>query len=327
MKYKKFGRTGLKVSEMCLGTMVFGNQVDEAEAIKIIDKALDSGINFIDTADFIYAEGRSEQIVGKALKLKRQSVILATKLGQGITGPAPNDTGLSRKHIMEGIEDSLRRLQTDYIDLYYAHLPDYDTPIEETLHAFDDLIRQGKVRYIGYSNCRAWQICQALWVSDRHGLDRFSCVQTRYSLLYRDNEYELLSFCASEGLGVCTYNPLAGGLLTGKHDPNKPPAKGTRFAHDFLGPGYYERYWLANNFEAVASLKQIAEKQGHKLAQFALAWILSNRTVTSVITGVSTTKQLEENLAAVDLELTEEELKACDDVWHKIRPPRFLYGR
>ncbi len=327
MQYKKLGRTGLQVSEICLGTMTFGEQVeDEKEAINIIEHALDAGVNFIDTADIVYAEGRSEEIVGRALKGKRHSVVLATKVGFN-TGPGINDLGLSRKHIMEGIEGSLRRLQTDCIDLYYAHRPDYNTPVEVTLRAMDDLVRQGKVRYIAYSNCRAWQLCKALWVSELHGLVRFDCVQTPYNLITRENEYELLSFCASEGLGVCAYNPLAGGLLTGKHDPNKSPARGTRFAHELEGPEYTERYWSVTNFEAVTRLKQIAREQGRNLPRFALAWTLSNEIITSVICGVTSLEQLEENLGAAEIKLSPEELAACDDVWQKIRPPRFLYAR
>jgi len=305
--------------------MVYGNQVSETEAINIIEKALNAGVNFLDTAD-AYAEGRSEGIVGKALKGKRHSVVLATKVANR-TGPGANDIGLSRKHIMKGIEDSLRRLETDYIDLYYVHLPDYDTPIEETLRTLDDLVHQGKVRYIGCSNFRAWQLCKALWVSDLHNLARFDCIQPPYNLLTRDIEYELLPLCASEGVGVCVYTPLAAGLLTGKHDPNKPPAEGTRFTLERMGPMYYERYWSATNFEAVARLKQIAREYDRSLAQFALAWILSNETITSAICGATSVKQLEENLGATEVKLSEEELAACDGVWQQLRPIRFFYGR
>ncbi len=327
MQYKKLGRTGLRVSEICLGTMTFGAQVaDGVVAVKLIEQAMDAGVNFIDTADNVYAEGRSEEIVGRALQGKRQSVVLATKVAFP-TGDGVNDFGLSRKHIMEGVEASLRRLQTDYIDLYYAHKPDYDTPIEVTLRAMDDLVRQGKVRYIAYSNCRAWQICKALWVSEVNHLARFECVQTPYNLITRENEYELLSFCEDEGLGVCTYNPLAGGLLTGKHDPDKPPVAGTRFAIKGEGPEYSERYWTAANFEALAQFKKTAGESGRSLPQFALAWTLSNKAVTSVIIGVTSQKQLEENLGAADAKLSAAELAACDEAWHRIRPPRYVYGR
>lgn len=326
MQYRKLGRTGLKVSAICLGTMTYGNQVGEIEAINIIESALAAGVNFFDTAD-VYAEGRSEEIVGKALKKKRHSVALATKVANR-TGPGANDIGLSRKHIMKGIEDSLRRLGTDYIDLYYVHLPDYDTPIEETLRALDDLVHQGKVRYIACSNFRAWQLCKALWVSDRHNLARFECIQPPYNLLTRDIEYELLPLCASEGVGICVYNPLAAGLLTGKHDhPHKPPAEGTRFTLEGIGPMYYERYWSSSNFEAVARLGQIAKEYGRNLTQFALAWTLSNEIITSAICGATSLKQLEENLGAAELKLSEEELVACDGVWQQLRPLRFFYGR
>ena len=325
MQYRKMGRTGLKVSAICLGSSTYGSQVNEIEAIDIIESALAAGVNFFDTAD-AYTEGRSEEIVGKALKGKRQSVVLATKVGHR-TGPDVNDAGLSRKHIMQGIEDSLRRLGTDYIDLYYVHEPDYDTPIEETLRALDDLVHQGKARYIACSNFYAWQLCKALWVSDLHGLVRFDCIQPPYNLLTRDIEYELLPLCASEGVGVCVFNPLAGGLLTGKHDPHKPPAKGTRFALERLGAIYQEHYWSAINFEAVASLKQIAEEHGRNLPQFALAWILSNEAITSAICGATSLKHLEQNLGATEVKLSKEELAACDGVWQQLRPVRLFYGR
>jgi aryl-alcohol dehydrogenase (NADP+) len=325
MQYRKMGRTGLKVSAICLGTMTYGNQVGETDAIGIINHAFASGINFLDTADS-YAERRSEEIVGKAIRDKRQQVILATKVASKV-GSGPNDAGLSRKHIMQGVEESLRRLQTDYIDLYYAHVPDYDTPIEESLRAFHDLISQGKVRYIACSNFYAWQLCKALWVSDRNHLSRFECIQSPYNLITRDIEYELLPLCASEGVGVTVYNPLAAGLLTGKHDPTKPPAPGTRFTMERMGPIYYERYWSAPNFEAVAKFKQISERNGRSLTHFSLAWILSNPTITSVIMGASSVRQLEENLGALDVKLTPEELSACDEVWRELRPLRFFYGR
>jgi len=325
MRYKKVGRTGLKVSEICLGTMTFGDQVGETEAINIMRSALAAGVNFFDTAD-MYVGGKSEQIVGKALKGERDSVVLASKVGNRM-GPGANDIGLSRKHIMRAIEDSLRRLETDYLDLYYVHLPDYDTPIEETLRALDDLVHQGKVRHIACSNFRAWQLCKALWVSDVHDLVRFDCIQSPYNLLTRDIEYELLPLCASEGVGVSVYNPLAGGLLTGKHDPTKPPAKGTRFTLESLGPMYHERYWSPSNFEAVAHLKEIANEHGRNLIQFSLAWILSNETITSAICGASSVKQLEQNLGATEVRLSPEELAACDGVWQQLRPLRFFYGR
>jgi aryl-alcohol dehydrogenase-like predicted oxidoreductase len=274
----------------------------------------------------MYVDGRSEEIVGKALKGVRQSVVLATKVGAWQSGPDVNDIGLSRKHIMDGIEGSLRRLGTDYVDIYYTHKPDNATPIEETLRALEDLLRQGKVRYIGCSNYLAWQLCKALWASDVNKLARFDCIQPPYNLITRGIEDELLPLCTSERVGVCVYNPLAGGLLTGKHDPDRPPAEGTRFSNQRQGKTYSDRYWLSSNFEAVARLKKASEKYGHSMAQFSFAWILNNPAITSIICGANSIKQLKENVGAVEVTLTEEELNACDEVWHELRPPRFYYG-
>jgi len=302
--------------------MTYGSQVDEKDAINIMERAVDAGVNFFDTAD-AYVQGRSEEVVGRALKKVRQSVILATKVAHK-TGPGINEQGLSRKHVMKAIEDSLRRLGTDYIDLYYVHFPDHNTPIEETLRTLDDLVHHGKVRYAACSNFHAWQLCKALWVSDIHNLARFDCIQSPYNLFTRDIEYKLLPLCASEGVGVCVYNPLAGGLLTGKHDPNKPPAEGTRFA---LEKGYHQRYWSDANFKAVAGLVKIAKEYGRSMPQFALAWILNNTTITSAICSATSARQLEENLGAVEIKLSEAELMACDEVWQELRPHRFFYGR
>jgi aryl-alcohol dehydrogenase-like predicted oxidoreductase len=325
MQYHKLGRTGLKVSPISLGTMTFGNQVGETEAINVIKGAMAAGINFFDTADG-YAGGRSEEILGKALKGERHSAVIATKIGGGSPGGGSSSIGLSRRNIMKGVEDSLRRLQTDYIDLYYCHFPDYDTPIEETLRAMDDLVHQGKVRYIGCSNFTAWQLCKALWVSDLHNLARFECIEPPYNLLTRDIEFELLPFCASEEVGVCVYNPLAAEMLTNRHEFGKPPAEG-RFTLEFMGPMYLERYWSEINFKAVDRLKKIAREHGCSLPQFALAWILSNETITSAISGTISLEQLEENLAAIEIKLSPEELQACDDVWVMFRPPRYFYAR
>jgi aryl-alcohol dehydrogenase-like predicted oxidoreductase len=322
MQYKKIGRTGLKISEITLGTMIFGQQVDEAESTKIIDLAFEKGINSFDTADG-YASGRSEEIVGKALKNKRQSVVLASKVSSR-QGPGPNDSGLSREHILHAVENSLRRLGTDYLDIYYAHTPDYTTPIEETLRAFDSLVRQGKVRYVACSNYRAGQLVRGLAVSEQRNLARFDCIQTVYNLITRDIETELLPTCADEGVGVVVYNPLAGGLLTGKHNGTQTPPTDTRFGQNQT---YFDRYWSPLNFTAVEHLKKIAEAHNRKPAQFALAWVLGNPTITAAIVGASSAKQLAENLGALDDKLTSEEAKACDDVWLELRPPRFFYGR
>jgi aryl-alcohol dehydrogenase-like predicted oxidoreductase len=322
MQYKKMGRTGLKISEITLGTMIFGQQVDEAESLKIIDLAFEKGINSFDTADG-YAGGRSEEIVGKALKNKRHVVVLASKVASK-QGPGPNDAGLSREHILQAVENSLRRLGTDYLDIYYAHHPDNTTPIEETLRAFDTLVRQGKVRYAACSNYRAGQLVRALAVSEQRNLARFDCIQTVYNLITRDIEAELLPTCADEGVGVVVYNPLAGGLLTGKHNGNQPPTADTRFGQN---PMYLERYWSPINFKAVEHLKQIAAAFNRKPAQFALAWVLGNPGIASAIVGASSAAQLAENLGALDVKLSPDETKACDDVWLELRPPRFFYGR
>lgn len=325
MRYNTMGRTGLKVSEVCLGTMTYGDQVEEKEATRIMEAAYEGGVNFFDTADS-YVGGRSEEIVGRTLRDKRDSVVLATKAANP-TGTGPNDRGLSRKHIMQAIEASLRRLGTDYIDVYYAHMPDYTTPIDETLRAFDDLVHQGKIRYAACSNFRAWQLCKALWTSDIRGLARFNCIQTPYNLLTRDIEYELLPLCASEGVGVTVYNPLAAGLLTGKYDPSKPPPKGTRFTLDRIGKMYYERYWSTANFEALEELKKLASEHGQSLTRFSLAWILHNEMVTSAIFGASSVQQLQDNLAATEVRLSDEEVEGCNGVWQRLRPLRFFYGR
>ncbi len=317
MQYNKVGRTGLKVSAMGMGTMNFGDQVNEADAIKIMDMAFEKGINLFDTADS-YTGGKSEEIVGKALKNKRHAVVLATKVANK-QGPGPNDLGLSRKHIIRAVEESLRRLNTEYIDIYYAHKPDYTTPIEETLRAFDNLVQQGKVRYIACTNISAWQLVKAIGVSNQYNLARFDCIQAPYNLIVRDIESELLPCCTSEGVGIMGYNPLGAGFLTGKYDSSKAPAPNTRLS---LKKGYYDRYWTPANFQAVARLKKIADAHSRSLAQFSLAWVLSNPLLSSTLIGASSMKQLEENIGAMELKLTAEETKACDEVWRELRPPR-----
>src|SRR5262245_33616362 len=262
MKIRQMGRTGLKVSEICLGTMTFANQADEPTSFAILDRAAEAGVNFIDTADAYpvpptpETAGRTEEIIGRWLAGKRQRFVLATKCRIRV-GTGPNDEGLSRRHILRAVDDSLRRLRTDRIDLYQAHAPDPDTPIEETLRAFDDLVRQGKVLYVGCSNYPAWQVALALGVSDRLGLPRLVCVQPRYNMLYRPIEDELLPLCRDRGLGVIPYNPLAGGFLTGKyHSLAEEPAANTRFTLGKTGEIYRERYWHQAQLEAVQQLQQ-----------------------------------------------------------------------
>ncbi|MBN1190273.1 MAG: aldo/keto reductase [Dehalococcoidales bacterium] len=329
MKLKNMGKTGLKVSVICLGTMTFGTQVKEADAIGLIHSGMDNGINFLDTAP-VYNSSLAEEIVGKAIKGSRHDYVVATKAGPPakiIPGvpPGPNETGLSRKSIFRQIEGSLKRLQTDYIDIYYVHEPDHNTPLEETLDTLNDLVRQGKVRYLGCSNFAAWQTAQALRVSERRRLAGFNCVQPPYNLLTRDIEMELLPFCLDEGLGVCVYNPLAGEMLTGRHEFGKPPAEG-RFTLPVLGPGYLKRYWSETNFNAVEKLKVLAAEHRVTLPQFALAWILHNPAITSVLSGTISQVQLQENMASVDIQLTTEEFHACDEVWSMFKIPRYHYA-
>jgi aryl-alcohol dehydrogenase-like predicted oxidoreductase len=355
MEYRKMGRTGLKVSAFCLGTMTFGRQVEEKESLRIIDRALEAGVNFIDTAD-MYVNGVTEQIVGKAMKGKRDSLVVASKAGhlrklaakygeQKVSGPidlarpkpftpwpggegtGPNDMGLSRKHILQAVEGSLKRLGTDYLDIYYAHMPDYDTPLEETLRAMDDLVRQGKVRYLGCSNFRAFQLCKALWISDKHNLARWDVIQPPFNLLTRDIEYELLPLCREEGIGVCPFSPMAAGLLTGKYEKGKAPLEGARFSLAKWGYTYNQKYWDELNFAAVGQLGKIAAGRGRSLSQFALAWVLNTPGITAIVNGATSMGQLEENLGAVDIKLSREEMEACDEVWHMLRPPRLFYGR
>ena len=310
MRVKRMGRTGLKVSELCLGCMTFGGQCDEQASFAIMDRAVEAGCNFFDTAN-VYTEGRSEQIVGKWLKGRRDSIVLATKV-RGPVGKGPNEGGLSRKHIMQAVEDSLRRFQTDYIDLYQVHSVDPETPLEETLRALDDLVRQGKVRYLGCSNFAAWQLCKALWVSDVRDLARFDCVQPRYNLIHRGIERELLPLCAEEGIGVIAYNPLAGGFLSGKYRQGQAPPSNTRFA---LRDLYVQRYWHDREFAAVERLKAIAAAHDNSLVPFAVAWVIHNPAVTSAIVGATSVAQLQESLEGFHTALSAGALAACDEVW------------
>jgi aryl-alcohol dehydrogenase-like predicted oxidoreductase len=328
MKYRKLGKTGVKVSTIAIGAMTYGSQIDEALGIKLIQAALDAGINFIDTADRYPG---SEETIGKAVKGRRDSAIIATKVGspagRGLSADIdPNTGGLSRKHIIRQVEGSLKRLNSDYIDLLYCHFPDYDMPIEDTLNTLNDLVRQGKLRYIGCSNFTAWQLTKALGVSERYNLARFQCIESPYNLLTRDIEWELVGLCESEQVSLSVYNPLAGEMLTGRHEFGKPPAEG-RFTMGDIGERYMERYWSEMNFKAVNQFSKLAKKRGCTLPQFAIAWILNSPAVTSVLSGLITTEQLKENAASVDITLTPEEVKVCDEVWAWFRPPRYFYAR
>ncbi len=314
MDYVNLGRTGLEVSRICLGCLTFGGQADEKESRRIVDTAWDAGINFFDTAN-VYTETLSETYLGEALKGRRDRAVIATKV-RGRMGPGVNDVGLSRKHIMDAVDASLTRLQTDYIDLYQVHSWDADTPLEETLRALDDLVRQGKVRYIGCSNFAGWQLTKSLWISDVKGLARFETVQPRYNLLFRDIEEELLPVCLSQDVGVIPYNPIAAGLLTGKHKRGQPPVPGTRFD---LREMYRDIYWYERNFEAVEKLEAIAGKYGHTLIELALSWVLANPAITSAIVGASNTEQLRQSISAAEARLEPEEIAACDPVWDELK--------
>jgi aryl-alcohol dehydrogenase-like predicted oxidoreductase len=330
MKIKQLGRTGLRVSEICLGTMTFGHQCDEAASFAIMDQAAELGVDFIDVADVypvpvsLDTVGRTEEIVGKWLEngKRRHKFILATKCRHPM-GPLPNDGGLSRKHVIEACHASLRRLRTDCIDLYQVHAPDPATPIEETLSALDSLVRDGKVRYIGCSNFLAWQLGLAIAASNRGGWARFDCVQPRYNMLTRDIESDLLPLCGNQGIGVIAYNPLAGGLLTGKYSaiPSAsvaPPEK-TRFSlGGSSGTLYRNRYWHDEELQTVSELSAWFLARGKSLAQAAVAWLLCRPELTSAIVGATSAAQLAQTLPAVDLALDAEEMSACDAAWYKI---------
>jgi aryl-alcohol dehydrogenase-like predicted oxidoreductase len=327
MKTRRLGQTGLKVSEVCLGTMTFGLQADERTSFAILDKAAEKGVTFLDTADAYpvppspETAGRTEEIVGAWLKGRRDRFVLATKCRIRV-GTGPNDEGLSRKHILKAVEDSLRRLHTDYIDLYQAHSPDPDTPAEETLRAFDDLVRHGKVRYLGCSNFPAWQVALSLGLSARLGLARYDCVQPRYNLLHREIEAELLPLCVDQGLGVIAYNPLAGGFLSGKYTAVGEPPPGTRFSLGKTGELYRQRYWHQAHLEAVEHLRAHFAPRGKSMVSVAVAWVLAQPGVTSAIVGASKPEQLDASLDAVHLTLDADDLEACDLAWYSLPRPR-----
>jgi aryl-alcohol dehydrogenase-like predicted oxidoreductase len=289
----------------------------------MVHRALHAGVNFIDTAD-VYNQGVSETITGKALKAKRNGVVLASKVGNAVGPHELKDRGLTRWHIIHAVEASLKRLQTDRLDIYYLHTPDYNTPIYESLAAFDQLIRQGKVVYVGISNYASWQICHALWLCDKHSLSPPVVTQVPYNLLTRGIEQELLPMCREFSIGVTVYNPLAAGLLTGKHDFTKPPSEGTRFQ---LDGQYYSRYWMDSHFQGASRLLQIAQKAGMRPTSLALRWLARQDSVDAILVGASRMEHLEENLSAWEGDLSSETLKACDEVWEQMRSDSFRYNR
>jgi aryl-alcohol dehydrogenase (NADP+) len=288
--------------------MTFGLQCDEPTSAAILDRAAEGGVTFIDAADVyplggsVETVGRTEEILGRWLAGKRERFIVATKCS-GRVGPSIWDQGNSRKHILDAVEASLRRLRTDYIDLYQLHGPDHHTPIDETLGALDDLVTAGKVRYVGCSNFLAYQVARAVGRSEALGLARFDSVQPRYNLLFRQIERELLPLCAEEGIGVIPYNPIAGGMLSGRHQPDRPPEEGTRFTLGSAGQIYQDRYWHEREFDTVAKLQALAGEAGTSLVTLAVAWVMANPAITAPIIGASRPEQLDASLAAVGFEL------------------------
>jgi aryl-alcohol dehydrogenase-like predicted oxidoreductase len=309
MQYRRLGRSGLKVSEICLGSMTFGRGADQAETTHMVEAALAGGVNFIDTADG-YNGGVAETMLGQALLGRRRQVVLASKVFNPM-GPGANESGTSRAHIMLAVEDSLRRLQTDWLDLYYIHHVDVQVPLDETLRALDDLVRQGKVRYTAVSNYEAWRLMEALWTSDRQGWTGFSAYQPQYSLLVRDIEQEIVPVCERQGLGVAVWSPLAGGYLTGKYKSVEAAPAGSRAAAGWNLPS---RFFHPNHDAILAELSAIAAELGRPAAQVALRWVLERPWVSSAIVGVRTAAQLADSLAASSFSLAGEALERLDRV-------------
>lgn len=326
MRYHTLGGTGLLVSELCLGAMTFGGtegiwanvgQLDQAAADRIVARALDAGINFIDTAN-VYAGGRSEEITGQAILnagRQRSDVVLATKVN-GAMGQGPNDRGSSRKHIMESIKQSLKRLNTDYVDLYQIHGQDAVTPVEETVRAMEDIVTGGYARYVGLSNWQAWRIAKALGIADRHGWNRFASLQAYYTIAGRDLEREIVPLLNEEKVGLMVWSPLAGGLLSGKYDRDGNGPDGARRTTFDFPPVNKDRA-----FDAVDVMREIGDARGVSVARIALSWLLHQSHVTSVIIGAKTTEQLEDNIAATEVTLTAEELERLDKV--SALPPEY----
>ena len=297
MEYRRLGRTGLMVSELCLGCMTFGRELEEEGSRKIIARFLEAGGNFIDTAD-VYSRGVSEEITGRAIKGVRDDVVLATKVRFPM-GEGPNEVGLSRKHIFQGCEASLKRLGTDYIDLYQVHCWDEATPLEETMEALDELVNSGKVRYVGVSNFTAWQIARSIGVSEMGGLAKFVSLQPQYSLVERNIEYEILPVCREKGLGVIPWSPLGGGFLSGKYRRDEEPPEDSRIA----GAGEsmeeaWERRATERNWRVLDAVGEISEETGKSYAQISLNWLLRQEGVTAPIIGARKMEQLEDNLGA-----------------------------
>jgi aryl-alcohol dehydrogenase-like predicted oxidoreductase len=310
MEYRKLGASGVKVSPLCLGTMMFGEQTDEATARRIIDKARDAGINFIDTAD-VYNEGRSEEIVGRGMKGRRSDWVLATKVANPM-GKDPNRVGLSRKWIMTAVDESLARLGTDYIDIYYLHKEDHTTPLAETVRAMGDLIRAGKIRYFGVSNYRSWRVAEICNLCDRLGIDRPVVSQPYYNAMNRMPETEHLPACGYYGLGVVPYSPLARGVLTGKYDPDAPPPPDTRAGRN--DKRMHQTEWRRESLVIARTLRAHAEKRGMTAGQFAVNWVLNNKFVTSAVAGPRTEAQWDEYVGALEHRFTAEDEALVDSL-------------
>jgi aryl-alcohol dehydrogenase-like predicted oxidoreductase len=325
VEYRRLGRTGLMVSELCLGCLTFGRELAEECSSEIIARFLGAGGNFIDTAD-VYAKGSSEEITGRAIKGVRDDVVLATKVRFPM-GEGPNDVGLSRKHVISGCEASLRRLGTDYLDLFQVHAWDALTPLEEMLSALTDLVRAGKVRYIGVSNFTTWQLMKSLWISELRGLESFVCLQPQYSLVERNIEREILPVCREEGLGIIPWSPLGGGFLFGKYRRGERPPQGSRIAEAVEAmEEHWDRRATERNWDTLEIVAEICEETGESYAQISLNWLLRQEDVTAPIIGARTMEQLENNLSAAGWELSEEqvgrlsEASAIDEVY----PYRFI---
>jgi aryl-alcohol dehydrogenase-like predicted oxidoreductase len=302
--------------------MTFGGQTDEQTSVRMVERCIDSGINFFDTAN-VYTGGTSETMLGRALKGRRHRVILATKVSNKF-GDAPDQQGLSRPAIRRAIDESLKRLDTDYLDLYYMHLPDHSTPIEESLAAMDELIKEGKVRYAGQSNYAAWQVAQMQCIAEKNGYQPVLVSQPMYNLLARGIEQELLPMSKEFGIANVVFNPLAGGLLTGKHNASEP-VRGSRFDKNKM---YLDRYWHEDDFRAVEAVREISQKSGRSMVSLALCWLLHHTAIECVILGASKLEQLEENLkAAAEGPLNEEILPALNKIWERLRGVTPKYHR
>lgn len=317
MDYRRLGKTGLKVSTICLGTMQFGWSTNEPDAHEIMSEAVEWGINFLDTAD-VYSRwlegnpgGVSEEIIGSWMKKSGQSrdkLVIATKV-RGRMGSGPNDEGLSRQHILNAVDDSLRRLQTDYIDLYQVHFPDQETPLEETMQVLNDLVRWGKVRYIGCSNYPAWLLTKSLWISDVNGFARYDSLQPHYSYVHRaEFERELQSLCLDQGIGVIPYSPLAGGFLTGKYRRDSELPQSDR------AEGIRTRYMNEPGFAAVDELERVGQEKGATIAQTAISWVLTNPAVSSAIIGANSKSQLRDTIKGAEIRLTSQEKESLDAI-------------